>query len=145
MNTALTHATEQAGYLFLAGSNEELKNLTLANSLQQKTGVKDAILVTCDDIEKLNPHINMQNIIGGSFCPSDGFISPMNILNGYVTSSQNNGVKYVYNERVTKINCSGKKIESIEASSGKFSADLYVNAAGAWAGWLRVWLFEYLP
>ena len=122
-----------------------MKNLTLANTLQQKTGVKDAILVTANDIQKLNPHINMQNIIGGSFCQSDGFIEPMNILNGYVTSSQNMGVKYVYNEHVTKINCTGSKIESVETSSGKFSADMYVNAAGAWAGSLAGLALEYLP
>ncbi|MEO8514559.1 MAG: FAD-binding oxidoreductase [Ignavibacteria bacterium] len=135
----------QAGYLFLAQTNEEMKNLTLANSLQQKNGVKDAILVSSDDIRKLNPHINMQNITGGSFCRSDGFIEPMNILNGYVSSSQSMGVKYIYNEQVTKLNCIGSKMDSIETPNGKFSADLYVNAAGAWAGSLAGLALEYLP
>ncbi len=136
---------QQTGYLFLAQTNEEMKNLTLANSLQQNTGVKDAVLVTTDDIEKLNPRINMQNIIGGSFSQSDGFINPMNILNGYISSSQKNGVKYLYNTSATGIKYSNHAIKNIETSTGKFSADIYVNAAGAWAGWLAGLADEYLP
>ena len=136
---------KQAGYFFLAQTNEEMKNLTLANSLQQNSGLNDAVMVTTDDIEKLNPHINMKKVIGGSFCQSDGFIEPMNILNGYVSSSQKNGVKYLYNTSVTGIKYSNSTIENIETSSGKFSADIYVNAAGAWAGWLAGLADEYLP
>ena len=135
----------EAGYLFLAQSNEEMKNLTLANALQQKTGVKDAMLVDVDEIQKLNPHINLNNVIGGSYCVSDGFIEPMSILNGYVLSSQKNGVNYSYDRRIEKINFTGKKIDSIETSTEKFSAETYINAAGAWAGWLAGLATEYLP
>jgi sarcosine oxidase subunit beta len=135
----------EAGYLFLAQSNEEMKNLTLANALQQQTGVKDAMLVDVDEIQKLNPHINLNKVIGGSFCTSDGFIDPMNILNGYVFSSQKNEVNYSYDCRIEKINYSGNKIDSIETSTEKFSAGIYINAAGAWAGWLAGLATEYLP
>jgi len=135
----------KAGYLFLAQSNEEMKNLTLANALQQKTGVKDAMLLTVEEIQRLNHHINMHNVIGGSYCGSDGFIEPMSILNGYVLSSQKNGVNYSYDRRIEKINYTGKKIDSIETSTEKFSAETYINAAGAWAGWLAGLATEYLP
>ncbi|HAX48114.1 MAG TPA: FAD-binding oxidoreductase [Ignavibacteria bacterium] len=135
----------KAGYLFLAQSPDEMKNLTQANALQQESGVKDAALVTVDEIEKLNPHINFSNITGGSFCGSDGFIDPKSILNGYVLSSQKRGVNFGYDKRVEKINYTGNRIESIETSTGKFSAEIFINAAGAWAGWLAGLATEYLP
>ncbi len=135
----------QAGYLFLAQNEIEMDNLKLASSLQKNTGVKDAVIVTPEEIIKINPHINMNNIIGGSFCQSDGFINPMNILNGYYTSSKNRGVKYCFGRKINKINYSGTKITSVETESEKFSAEHFINAAGAYAGWVAGLAAEYLP
>ncbi len=136
---------EQAGYLFLAGSQEELKNLTLANSLQQMTGVKDAMLVSPVDIQKLNPHICMEGITGGSFCPGDGFITPMNIMQGYISSSVKNGVRFLYDCNVTAITAGENKIEYIQTTHGRIYADIFVNAAGAFAGHLAAMAGETLP
>lgn len=135
----------EAGYLFLAQSESEMDNLKLANTLQKNNGVTDAELVTAEEIQKLNPFINLNNIIGGTFCRSDGFIEPLSILNGYVSSSQKSGVKFEYGCRIEKINYTGKKIESVESSGEKFTGELFINAAGAWSGWLAGLADEYLP
>jgi sarcosine oxidase subunit beta len=133
------------GYLFLAGNSEEMTLLTLANSLQQSCGLRDAMLVTVNDIRKLNPHINPESIIGGSFCPSDGFIKPMNILQGYLNSAKNNGVDFLYNAKVTGINRSPSNIMSIDTSKGMIKSDVVVNAAGAWAAEIAALTGETLP
>ena len=135
----------QVGYLFLAGSSAEMTAITLANSMQQSCGLKEALLVTVDDIAKLNPHVNPDNIIGGSFCKSDGFIKPMNILQGYVNSAKNNGVEFLYNTKVTGINRSPSNIMSIETSIGTIKGDVVVNAAGAWAAEIAAFAGESLP
>lgn len=134
-----------AGYLFLAQSQDELNNLKLANSLQQSSGLNEAKLVTTGEISEINPHINLKNIIGGSFCGSDGFIDPLKILKGYIESSKKAGVKFRYNSSVTGIELSGGKINNIETSNGKFSADIIINAAGAWAGNIAAMSGETLP
>jgi sarcosine oxidase subunit beta len=69
----------------------------------------------------------------------------MNILNGYLSSSQKNGVEIIYNTRVSGIKCADSNIEYIETSSGSYSADKYVNAAGAWAGAVADLAGESLP
>ncbi|HMQ78233.1 MAG TPA: FAD-binding oxidoreductase [Ignavibacteria bacterium] len=136
---------EPCGYLFLAGNSEEMTSLSLANSLQRSCGLRDAALVSADDIRKLNPHINPENILGGSFCHSDGFIKPMNILKGYINSSKNNGVEFLYNTKVTGINRSPSNIMSIETSIGTIKGDVIVNAAGAWAAEIASLAGETLP
>ena len=136
---------EPCGYLFLAGNSEEMTSLSLANSLQRSCGLRDAALVSADDIRKLNPHINPENILGGSFCHSDGFIKPMNILKGYINSSKNNGVEFLYNTKVTGINRSPSNIMSIETSIGTIKGDVIVNAAGAWAAEISAFAGETLP
>ena len=133
------------GYLFLAGNSQEMTSLTLANSLQQSCGLRDAMLVSVDDIHELNPHINPENVIGGSYCPSDGFIKPMNILQGYINSAKNNGVEFLYNTKVTGINRSPSNIMSIETSRGIIKGDVIVNAAGAWAAEIAAFAGETLP
>jgi len=134
-----------AGYIFAAENTSEMTSLTLANSLQQSCGLRDAMLVSADDIRKLNPHINSENILGGSFCQSDGFIKPMNILQGYINSAKNNGVEFLYNTKVTGINRSPSNIMSIETSNGTIKGDAIVNAAGAWAAEIAAFAGETLP
>jgi len=134
-----------AGYIFAAENTSEMTSLTLANSLQQSCGLRDAMLVSSDDIRKLNPHINSENILGGSFCQSDGFIKPMNILQGYINSAKNNGVEFLYNTKVTGINRSPSNIMSIETSNGTIKGDAIVNAAGAWAAEIAAFAGETLP
>jgi len=133
------------GYIFAAESTSEMTSLTAANSLQQSCGLRDAVLVSADDISKLNPHIKSENILGGSFCQSDGFIKPMNILQGYVNSAANNGVEFLYDTKVTGINRSPSNIMSIETSNGTIKGDAIVNAAGAWAAEIAAFAGETLP
>ncbi len=135
---------EPYGYLFLACTGEEMTTLTLANSLQQSCGLRDAMLVTVDDIRKLNPHVNPENILGGSYCQSDGFIKPMNILQGYIDSAKKNGVEFLYNTKVTGINRSPSNIMGIETSIGTIKGDVIVNAAGAWAAEISAFAGETL-
>jgi sarcosine oxidase subunit beta len=113
--------------------------------LQQSCGLREAVLVTADEIIKLNPHINPENIIGGSFCQSDGFIKPMNILHGYVNSAKNNGVEFLYDTKVTGINRSPSNIMGINTSQGIIKGDVIVNAAGAWAAEIAAFAGESLP
>ena len=37
---------------------------------------------------RLNPAIRLDGIVGGAFCPSDGFIRPLGILDGYLTAAR---------------------------------------------------------
>lgn len=135
----------QAGYLFLAQNEKELDNLKLANALQRSCGLKDAVLVPGDDIRKLNPYINSKNIIGGTFCQSDGFIKPMNILQGYINSAKNNGVEFLYDSKVTAVIRSQSNIMSIETTRGEIKGDIFINAAGAWAADIAAYAGDSLP
>ena len=122
------------GYLFLAQNNEEFTRLINANSLQKKCGVDDAVLVTTDEIKSLNPHIDYSNITGGTFCQSDGFITPLNILKGYTEAAKRFGVEFIYNSEVTSIEAKDGRITYVNTLNESYSAGVMINAAGAWAG-----------
>lgn len=122
------------GYLFAAQNDEEFTKLKMANSLQQSFGVDDAKLITAEDIKTLNPYIAHTSIIGGTFCQSDGFITPLNILKGYTEAAKRLGVEFIYSSEVTSINVKDGSIASVNTLNESYSAGVVINAAGAWAG-----------
>ena len=74
-------------------------------------------------------------VIGGSFCPVDGFIAPMKILEGYINGAKKLGVKFIYGEEIQSIIVDRNKITETTTPSSEFSAGIVVNTAGAWAGY----------
>ena len=73
-----------AGYLWLASSQAELDVLREARVIQHAEGLDEARAVTPEDITRLNPAVACDDIIGGAYCPTDGFIRPLGILQGYL-------------------------------------------------------------
>jgi sarcosine oxidase subunit beta len=72
------------------------------------------------EIARLNPRVSLDGVIGGTFCPTDGFIRPMGLLTGYLDAARRLGVRVESGHDVTDL-------RSIDART-------VVNAAGAWAG-----------
>jgi sarcosine oxidase subunit beta len=122
------------GYLFLATSEEDLAQLRRAQSVQHACGLDDARMVTADEARALNPAIGDASVIGGAFCPTDGFIRPMNILRGYADAAQRNGVRFAFGVELRGFRTEGDRVVAAKTSRGEVQARVFVNALGAWAG-----------
>ena len=132
------------GYLFLAGDGEQLDALRAAQDVQRAAGLKEAREVTPSEIEEINPAIRTDGLVGGIFCPTDGFIRPMEILRGYVEGAKRLGVRFEYGVECTDFELDGSgRISTVRTSGGDVAAGEVVNAAGAgrrrWRGRL-VWI-----
>jgi sarcosine oxidase subunit beta len=90
--------------------------------------------VAPDDIFKLNPALNTGDIIGGSYCPTDGFIRPMNILTGYMEAARRKGVQFEFGVECAGCELTGGRLTQLHTSRGRIAVNRVVNAAGAWAG-----------
>lgn len=123
-----------AGYLWLATSKAELDVLRSGLEVQKAEGLLEADEVGVEDVGRLNPAVNRDGIIGGAFCPSDGFIAPLQVLNGYLTAALRSGVRIQWNTEVTRLICDGGgRIVAVMTSEGRIDTGAVVNAAGAWA------------
>jgi len=89
-----------AGYLWLASSQLELDVLREARVIQHAEGLDEARAVTPDDIARLNPAVSLDGVIGGAYCPSDGFIRPLGILQGYLDGARRQGATVVTANRM---------------------------------------------
>jgi sarcosine oxidase subunit beta len=127
--TGVDPGFDQRGYLWLAANADELSILREGLRVQQAAGLHEARLVDAREIARLNPYI-VGDFAGGAFCPSDGFIKPLEILRGY---SKHCDIRY--GAQVAGVERSRGRVQALQLASGEsVSAGAYVDAAGAWAG-----------
>ncbi len=126
---------EPAGYLWLASTARELQILDEARAVQHAEGLHEATPVAPDDIARLNPALRLDGIVGGAFCPSDGFIHPMGILEGYLSGAARLGVRIEWGVEATGLVRDGRgHVTGVRTRNEIVPAGAVVNAAGAWAG-----------
>jgi glycine/D-amino acid oxidase-like deaminating enzyme len=124
-----------AGYLWLASSAGVLKGLAEARALQHAEGLTEATAATPDEVALINPAIALDGILGGSFCPTDGFVRPLGILNGYLEAAQRLGVDVSWGEEAVDAERSASgRITALLTTRRRIATDTVINAAGAWAG-----------
>jgi sarcosine oxidase subunit beta len=122
------------GYLFLAGDEAQFEALRDAQRVQKTAGLKEAREVTPSEIEEINPWIRADGLVGGVYCPTDGFIRPMGILGGYVQNAERLGVRFEYGVEQVGFRVSrGGRVSAVRTSDGEVATGSVVNAAGAWA------------
>jgi sarcosine oxidase subunit beta len=122
------------GYLFLTEHEETLAALLEAQAMQRLLGVDDARPVTVDEALGINPAIAADGLVGGVYCPSDGFTRPLEILRGYTEAARRMGVRFAYGAAVREMRVENGRVTVLRTDAGEVGAGAVVNAAGAWAG-----------
>jgi sarcosine oxidase subunit beta len=121
------------GYLFMA-TNEAHLNYLRKNSARQKAlGLKNVELLAPDDIRKVLPQLRSDDIIGGSFCPTDGFVDPDSVMTGFMARAIERGAQLWRGTEVTSICTEHATISGVTTTNGDVQAPIVVNAAGPWA------------
>jgi sarcosine oxidase subunit beta len=121
------------GYLFCATSDKQMAYLRANFSQQVQMGLKGVRLVAGDEIGKLFPQLRADDIVGGSFCSSDGFVDPYSAMNGFIACACERGTTVWKNATVTGVVSDGTGIASVQTSRGPVATRKAVNCAGAWA------------
>jgi sarcosine oxidase, subunit beta len=135
-----------AGYLWLASTPGELDILRAAQRVQHEEGLTEAVEIGREEIRRLNAAVALEEVTGGTFCPTDGFINPMGIVEGYLTAARRLGVELEWQAEVTGFGLGlGNRVATVKTSRGPISPSAVVNAAGAWAAPVAHWAGFHLP
>ena len=141
------------GYLFCATSQNHLAYLKANRERQIALGVNNVEWVSPEDIVKMVPQLRVDDILGGTFCPTDGFVDPHSVMMGFMLNARARGVRLWLDTKVTGIDVeprdnvseatnlecgdlsplSERRITGVITSRGRVSTRLVVNAAGPWA------------
>ena len=71
------------GYLFCATNDAQMNYLRTNYQKQVELGLKGVRLVSADDVRGLYPQLRADDIVGGSFCETDGFVDPYSAMVGF--------------------------------------------------------------
>ncbi len=121
------------GYLFCATNERHLEYLKANRERQMGLGLLNVELVTRDDIMRMVPQLRADDILGGTFCSTDGFVDPHSVMMGFMLNARGHGVRLWLDTKVTAINLEHDQVVGVETTRGPVATRTVVNAAGAWA------------
>jgi sarcosine oxidase subunit beta len=146
------------GYLFCATNDKHLAYLKANRERQNALGVTNVEWVSPEDILKMVPQLRVDDVLGGTFCPTDGFVDPHSVMMGFMLNAREKGVRLWLETEVTGIETDAgsagaspatltkgvdgasailaeevRRISGVHTTRGFVSTRVVVNAAGAWA------------
>ena len=123
----------QVGYLFLITNSATWQQYQGQVAIQRRLGVPTEIL-TASDVDRLVPGTRVDDVVGVTYCPLDGYCDPHGVAMGYLTRAREMGVTVRCGAAVTAIHRQSGRVTEVETPSGRIGCDVLVNAAGPWAG-----------
>jgi len=132
------------GYLFCATNDKHLAYLRANYEKQVAMGLKNVRLISGDEIRSMFPLLRGDDIVGGSFCSTDGFVDPYSAMTGFMTWASDHGATLWKNATVTAISRTSGGFE-IATTHGSVSTRTVVNCAGPWAAGVASMIGISLP
>lgn len=121
------------GYLFLATNERHLDYLKQTRERQRSAGLETVELVSTSDIALMIPQLRTDDLLGGSYCPTDGLIEPLSVMRGFMERAVERGVQLWLETEVTGIEVERGEVKGVITTRGHISTRAIVNASGAWA------------
>lgn len=134
----------QVGYLFLLSDEPSWAQFRRQADFQRSLGLPVETLAPADIAARL-PMVNLDGVLGGTFCPTDGLADPHRITQAYEARARALGAKFRFNTTVTGLVMDGDRITGVRTTTGDLSTPMVVNAAGAWAAGVAKWAGIDLP
>ncbi len=120
----------QNGYLFLHDDPTRWAEAKEVCAMQRTVGL-DVDELEGDALRERFPWVAEQ-ILGGTHCPSDGFLQPHLIYNEGARRIEELGGTVVKRAPVTGGTYENDRIVAVDTPKGVFKADLFVDATNAW-------------
>ncbi|CAN5469777.1 FAD-binding oxidoreductase [soil metagenome] len=121
------------GYLFCATDERHLNCLEANRERQLALGLKNVEMVSREEIAKFVPQLRVDDVLGGTYCPTDGFVDPYSVMMGFMLKARQRGVRLWLDSPVTAIDIENGQVCGIVTKRGRIATRIIVNAAGPWA------------
>lgn len=89
----------------------------------------DVRMIDKDEVRKTNPYLS-DEVIGASWCPTDGHANPLTTTLGYYKTARKMGVHFISGEKVVELRKIKGKLKRVITKENTYEADTIVLAAG---------------
>ncbi len=136
---------KKIGFLsIIPESINEIRRYIEMARLRQQLGVTTEIL-SQEDIKRLLPFVNVDDIVLGVYGPDDGVIDPHSIMQAYSMRAREGGATIREGVIATGIEVKAEKVIGVNTTDGFISTPNVVNAAGASAVEVGKWVGLNIP
>jgi len=111
----------QVGYLFLISSPSDLTLFDRSVALQQSLGVPVQVLTPAEAGDVV-PQLETEDLVGATFCPSDGFATPEALVQGYASAARRRGVTVRQGERAARVVTAHGRVQGVQTEHGELIA-----------------------
>lgn len=132
LETEMDIELKQQGYLLLAFSDKELEQFRKNLKLQARENIPSRE-VTPEEAKEIVPHLNIDDVVGGTFCPTDGHANPFLVVKAYADAAERLGVEINTFTEAIDITKEDGKIAGVQTDKGFIATERVVNAAGGYS------------
>ena len=123
----------QSGYLFLLTREDDWAQFQRNAAMQNELGI-DVELLSPHAAQSLVPPLAVDDVLGATFCHSDGHADPTQVCLGYASAARARGVEIVPGTTVTGIDVADGRVAAVQTNNGCVETEFVVDTAGPWAG-----------
>ena len=130
--TGLATGWKMTGCLRLATNPDRWTEYRRLATTAKSFGM-DMHLLTPADVKAMWPLMNVDDLVGASWLPTDGQASPSDITQSLAKGARMHGAKLFENIRVTGFDIKDGRITAVKTTGGDIACEKVVNCAGQWA------------
>jgi sarcosine oxidase subunit beta len=123
----------QIGYLFVFTQPQQVEDFRHNMEMWHRVGLTEARWVDAAEAAKMVPVLNVDDVLGCTFCPTDGIASPNDVTVGYAAAARRLGARLKEGVEVTGIDIASGRVQGVRTSGGDIATRLVINCAGPWA------------
>jgi sarcosine oxidase subunit beta len=132
------------GYLFLLSDERRWSEFQRQAAMQRALGL-NVLTLTPEEAQARVPELNVDDVLGATFCPTDGLGLPHEVTQAYVTQARRRGVRFLMACAARGMVVERDRVRGVHTDAGTIAADWVVNAAGPYAREVASWAGVTLP
>ena len=130
--TGLATGWKMTGCLRLATNADRWTEFRRLATTAKSFGM-DMHLISPAEVKAMWPLMNVDDLVGASWLPTDGQASPSDITQSLARGARMHGARLHENVRVTGFDISDGRITAVKTDKGNIQCEKVVNCAGQWA------------
>ena len=118
----------QKGNLRLGKTTAHMQILQKLTDSAVKCGL-DVRMIDAQEVRRINPYLS-EEVIGASWCPTDGHANPMKTTLAYYRKARALGVRFITGEKVVRLEKIHGKLRKVITEKNVYEAEKVLVAAG---------------
>ena len=132
MNDELDHEGElywPVGYLFCLTDAARWQAFQAGAQMQRGLGVPVETL-TPADVARRWPLLETSDLLGATFCGTDGLADPAGVTAAYFAAAKRRGARFEFEREVTAVHVHGGRVTGVSTTAGRIDTPVVIDAAG---------------